>query len=161
MLYQLENWGVETLLRSLRQLGEGDDRAWIKSVVSGGAQLRAYLKQQGQELLSFHHAWWDTVSGLLAGSPNHHVLSPLPSPATAAPLLLESQEDGITFRLNASNEIAIGLLAQHGDWPQGRLDELEHLRRVHQPALSGPTSVNSFSADRNAARSPRRFPTRK
>ncbi|MET3165158.1 UNVERIFIED_ORG: polysaccharide pyruvyl transferase WcaK-like protein/glycosyltransferase involved in cell wall biosynthesis [Arthrobacter sp. UYEF10] len=126
----LENWGVGTLLRSLRHLGD-DDIAWIRAVANGRAQLSDYLKQRGQELLSFQNAWWDTVSGLLGGSPAPYALSPLPMPVTEAPLLVESPEHDITFRLNASNEIAIGLLAQHGDWLQGRLNELERQRRVH------------------------------
>jgi hypothetical protein len=52
----------------------------------------------------------------------------LPEPDPQISLMLERTDDMMADRLNASNETAIGLLAQHGDWLQGRLNELEGQR---------------------------------
>jgi hypothetical protein len=46
----------------------------------------------------------------------------LPGVSSTFSLTLETAESPEAARLNASNEIAIGNLAQHSDWLQGQLD---------------------------------------
>jgi hypothetical protein len=49
--------------------------------------------------------------------------TPLPEVHSGVSLSLEAGESQEAARLNASNEIAIGNLAQHSDWLQGELSQ--------------------------------------
>ena len=119
----LENWGVRPLLRSLRHLGDGADTKWVNSVIGERSDIRNHLKKRGQKLMAFHNSWWDALDATLRDSPVPETFSTLPRPDTGLSLMLEHAETPEAARLNASNEIAIGNLAQHSDWLQGQLNE--------------------------------------
>jgi polysaccharide pyruvyl transferase WcaK-like protein/glycosyltransferase involved in cell wall biosynthesis len=119
----LENWGLRPLLRSLRHLGDGGDTKWVNSVVGQCAEIRDHLRQHGRKLDAFHDSWWDAVAAVLDGGSVPETLASLPVVNSNYSLILEQAESQEAARLNASNEIAIGNLAQHGDWLQGELHQ--------------------------------------
>ncbi|MET3165389.1 UNVERIFIED_ORG: hypothetical protein ABIB19_003823 [Arthrobacter sp. UYEF10] len=134
----LENWGLAPTLRSLRHLGEDADTKWASSIIEARDDIRQHLKEQGQQLRRFHALWWDHVADVLKGSTTERAYPQLPAPDPRLAARLEGSASTTADRLNASNETAIGLLAQHGDWLQG-LDELE--QHVHEPhSLTGFTA---------------------
>jgi polysaccharide pyruvyl transferase WcaK-like protein len=119
----LENWGLRPLLRSLRHLGDGADVIWVNSVLNARSEITTHLQLHGQKLRTFHDNWWETIDAALRGYPAEEEFSTIPVPDTGVSLVLEQAESSAASRLNASNEIAIGNLAQHSDWLQGQLDE--------------------------------------
>jgi polysaccharide pyruvyl transferase WcaK-like protein/glycosyltransferase involved in cell wall biosynthesis len=118
----LENWGLAPVLRSLRHLSDGNDAKWVNSVIGQRAEIREHLEQHAASLARFHDGWWDTVAGIMADGSRPEDVSSLPGVSTTFSLTLETAESPEAARLNASNEIAIGNLAQHSDWLQGQLD---------------------------------------
>ena len=119
----LENWGLRPLLRSLRHLGDGDDAKWVSSVIGQQAEIREHLQQHGRKLNVFHEGWWDAVAAVLDDGSMPETLIPLPVVNCTSALTLEQAESQEAARLNASNEIAIGNLAQHTEWLQGELNQ--------------------------------------
>lgn len=119
----LESWGLRPLLRSLRHLGDGADVTWVNSVLSARSDITTHLQVHGQKLRAFHDNWWETIDATLREYPVEEGFSTIPVPDTGVSLVLEHAESGAAARLNASNEIAIGNLAQHSDWLQGQLAE--------------------------------------
>ncbi|GAA3400770.1 polysaccharide pyruvyl transferase family protein [Pseudarthrobacter polychromogenes] len=118
----LESWGLRRLLRSLRHLGDGDDAKWVTSVIGQRTEIRDHLQQQGKTLNAFHEGWWDAVAAVLDAGSTPGPLIPLPVVDSNPSLILEQAESPEAARLNASNEIAIGNLAQHTEWLQGELN---------------------------------------
>jgi polysaccharide pyruvyl transferase WcaK-like protein len=119
----LENWGLRPLLRSLRHLDDGGDTKWVSSVIGQRAEIRAHLQQHGKTLGASHDNWWDAISAILDGGSLAERLAPFPGVPSGFSLSLEQAESQEAARLNASNEIAIGNLAQHNDWLQGELSQ--------------------------------------
>lgn len=136
----LENWGLSPTLRSLRHLGEAADAKWVSAVIEARDDIRQHLNEQGRQLRRFHATWWDHIADNLKGSTAEGSSPQLPAPDPRLSARLEGSDSTTADRLNASNETAIGLLAQHGDWLQGRLNELEHRpdHAAHNPA--GPAA---------------------
>jgi hypothetical protein len=91
-------------------------------VIGQRAEIREHLEQHAASLARFHDGWWDTVAGIMADGSRPEDVSSLPGVSTTFSLTLETAESPEAARLNASNEIAIGNLAQHSDWLQGQLD---------------------------------------
>ncbi|MCT9625637.1 polysaccharide pyruvyl transferase family protein [Pseudarthrobacter equi] len=121
----LENWGLAPLLRSLRHLGDGNDAKWVNSVLGQRAEIRKHLQQHATALAEFHDSWWDALAGAVSGADTPKDFGALPDLNNKFPLPLERAESAEAARLNASNEIAIGNLAQHSDWLQGQLDSVQ------------------------------------
>ncbi|GAA1789882.1 hypothetical protein GCM10009712_41550 [Pseudarthrobacter sulfonivorans] len=119
----LENWGLRPLLRSLRHLADGGDTKWVNSVIGQRAEIRNHLQQQGEKLEAFHTSWWDSVAAVLDGASTPVTPAPLPVVNSSFSLILEQAESQEAARLNASNEMAIGNLAQHRDWLEGELSQ--------------------------------------
>ena len=118
----LESWGLSSLLRSLRHLSDGGDTKWVNSIVGQRSELREHLLQHTKKLEDFHDSWWDGIAAVLGGGSIPDKLTTLPIANTGYSLVLEAAESQEAARLNASNELAIGHLAQHGDWLQGELN---------------------------------------
>lgn len=138
----LENWGLSPLLRSLRQLGEDADTKWVSAVIDARDDIREHLNDQSQQLRRFHTTWWDYIAAILEGATTEGTSPQLPAPDHRLSARLEGFGSTTADRLNASNETAIGLLAQHGDWLQGRLNELEHR---HDHAVHLPTGLAAYT----------------
>lgn len=119
----LENWGLRPVLRSLRHLGDGDDTKWVNSVIGQRTEIRDHLQQHGKKLDAFHDSWWDTLAAVLDGGSMPEAVTPLPIVNSNFSLVLEPGESQEAARLNASNEVAIGTLAQHSEWLQGELSQ--------------------------------------
>ncbi|WP_406636725.1 polysaccharide pyruvyl transferase family protein [Pseudarthrobacter quantipunctorum] len=119
----LESWGLKPLLRSLRHLGDGNDAKWVNSVIGQRAEIRDHLQQHGRELKAFHVGWWDAVAAALSTGSMPETLVPIPAVTNNSALIVEEAESQEAARLNASNEIAIGNLAQHTEWLQGELNQ--------------------------------------
>ena len=118
----LESWGLRPLLRSLRHLGDGDDTKWVNSVIGQRSEIRDHLLQHATKLEDFHGTWWNALADIIAGGQMPPDFAALPAVSSTFSPMVEQAETAEAARLNASNEIAIGNLAQHGDWLQGQLN---------------------------------------
>ncbi|GGI69690.1 polysaccharide pyruvyl transferase family protein [Pseudarthrobacter scleromae] len=136
----LESWGLRRLLRSLRHLGDGDDAKWVNSVIGQRAGIREHLQHQGKTLNAFHEGWWDAVTAVLDAGSTPGPLTPLPLVDSNPSLILEQAESPEATRLNASNEIAIGNLAQHTEWLQGELNQVAARPDGLRGSIAGITS---------------------
>jgi hypothetical protein len=146
----LENWGLRPLLRSLRHLADEGDTKWVNSVIGQRAEIRNHLQQQGQRLEAFHASWWDSLAAVLDGASVPGTPTPLPVVNSSFSLILEQAESQEAARLNASNEIAIGNLAQHRDWLEGELSQ-----RAERPdPLSQGLAVLSQAGQKLLTRKP-------
>ncbi|MFJ4268364.1 polysaccharide pyruvyl transferase family protein [Paenarthrobacter nicotinovorans] len=126
----LENWGLSDVLRSLRHLGDDGDLKWATAVIEARDDIKRHLHEQGQKLDQFHSRWWDLLAELLRSGESSAALPQLPVPDSRISIALESTRNQNADRLNANNELAIGLLAQDVDWQQGRVADIE--RRHHR-----------------------------
>lgn len=145
----LENWGLRPLLRSLRHLDDGGDTKWVDSVISQRTEIRGHLQQHVKALDDFHSSWWDAMAAVLDGR-SLPERAPLPDVHSGVSLNLEPGESQEAARLNASNEIAIGNLAQHNEWLQGQLSQ----QARHPDPLSQGFAVLSQAGQRLLSRKP-------
>jgi len=118
----LENWGIRSTLRSLRQLGGSADGAWVEAVWNSREGLLEHLSGCRPGMAEAHGLWWDSIASALEGRTSS------PPPTLPEPAIWQGETSGVfanskswAERLNASNEMAIGNLLQHVDWLQGEL----------------------------------------
>ena len=156
----LENWGLRPVMRSLRHLADDADAKWVNSVIGARADIAEHLQKHGDVMAGYQEDWWNQLAAVLRGTAPRQTPPALPVPNTGIQLMLEPGESRTATRLNANNEVAIGLLGQHADWLHGRVHQLE---TREQPTAPAPASrgidlklADGLSLVRRAAKRVRR-----
>ena len=88
-------------------------------------------------MAGYQEDWWNQLAAVLRVTAPRQTPPALPVPNTGIQLMLEPGESRTATRLNANNEVAIGLLGQHADWLHGRVHQLE---TREQPTAPAPAS---------------------